>query len=430
MLLQQQSSSLHLFKKFQLLLLVAALVPPHHRIMTVHADPKRASTVKLSNAKQQQEQKQQYTNHDNTNNQNSKKHWSEYDDLGANLEAHPDPNEEHYEGMIYVGRWEHTADHHKTVVDTATDPKSRRLGFDVDNAVKYIFGTSFDESHKQVEERDLHPDDSHHHHQWNHDGEVANRGHMAKSRDEVLRERRHQGISEQGPKPFGHVDAHPLDGGAVPPKVVRVEPFFLDATPVTNKEFHDFVRKTYYDTEAEKYGWSFVLQSFLGKEYTPKDTTTDIHVDPEAPEWVAVEGAYWKRPEGPHSSFKFREDHPVVHVSHRDAAEYCKWKGKRLPGEWEWEAAARAGHWGPKNRTLYSWGDEDTYEVAKKYVNLWGDGEFPHTNLAEDGWRGTSPVKNYPANPMGFYDMSGNVWEWMRGGKNVRASTQTVHLFL
>lgn len=113
-----------------------------------------------------------------------------------------------------------------------------------------------------------------------------------------------------------------------------------------------------------------------------------------------------------------RENHPVVHVSYRDAIEYCKWVGKRLPGEREYEAAARAGHWGPKNRTLYSWGDDDSKEVAHKYVNIWGDGEFPEENNAEDGWRGTSPVKYYPPNALGFYDMTGNVWEWMRGGKH------------
>jgi len=105
-----------------------------------------------------------------------------------------------------------------------------------------------------------------------------------------------------------------------------------------------------------------------------------------------------------------------VHVSHRDAAEYCRWVGKRLPGEREWEAAARAGHFGPKNRTLFSWGDNAT--VAHEHANLWGNGTFPHENFAEDGWRGTSPVKTFPPNKFGLYDMIGNVWEWMRGGKH------------
>ena len=236
---------------------------------------------------------------------------------------------------------------------------------------------------------------------------------MPKSREEIIAER-HGKVNPEGPKPFGHVDEHELDGGATPPKVVQVDPFFLDDAPVTNKQFGVFVRSIYYKTEAEQFGWSFVLNSFL-------PNVGDLHKhdkDPEAEQWVALDGTYWREPEGPGSSYKFRENHPVVHVSHRDAAEYCKWVGKRLPGEWEWEAAARAGHYGPKDRKLYSWGEDDDVDVAKNYANLWGKGDFPWENLAEDGWRGTSPVKSYPPNDYGFYDMTGNVWEWMRGGKH------------
>ena len=313
--------------------------------------------------------------------------WQSDEEIGANLEPHPDPNDEHYDHMIYVGKH---------------DAEGRRVGFDQDNGIAYIFGTSFDESHRAIEEHDLihHPKTSVH--------DLPEH-----RRDELLHQRRHGKVHPEGPKPFGHVETHPLDGGVVPPKVVHVDPFFLDQALVTNKEFGKFVRATYYETEAEKYGWSFCLVSFVDP------TTTEMEEpDPEAPHWVAVPGAYWRRPEGPSSTYKYREDHPVVHVSHRDAAEYCKWLGKRLPGEWEWEAAARAGHWGPNNRTLYSWGDADTYNVSSKYANLWGEGSFPHVNLAEDGWRGTSPVKQYPPNRLGFYDMTGNVWEWMRGGKH------------
>jgi hypothetical protein len=92
---------------------------------------------------------------------------------------------------------------------------------------------------------------------------------------------------------------------------------------------------------------------------------------------------------------------------------------KRLPGEWEYEAAARAGNFGPSNRTLYTWGDEDdNWELANKHANLWGPGKFPNENDGTDGYRATSPVKNYLPNALGFYDMTGNVWEWMRGGKH------------
>mmetsp|Transcript_27541 Transcript_27541/g.42400 ORF Transcript_27541/g.42400 Transcript_27541/m.42400 type:complete len:475 (-) Transcript_27541:217-1641(-) len=309
-------------------------------------------------------------------------------ELGASVEAHPDPNDEHYDGMIYVGR-------HDPIT-------GRRIGFEHDNGVRYIFGTSFDESHKEIEERDLeeHPLKPVH-------------DLPEKDREALLKERRHKPVSESGPKPFGHVDVHELDGGVMPPKVVHVDPFFMDDTLVTNKQFGKFVRSTYYETEAEKFGWSFCLVSFVDP-----DTTEMEEPDPEAPHWVAVPGAYWRRPEGPNSSYKYREDHPVVHVSHRDAAEYCKWQGKRLPGEWEWEAAARAGHYGPANRTLYAWGEDDSWETASKHANLWGTGEFPEENDALDGWRGTSPIKTYPSNALGFYDMTGNVWEWQRGGKH------------
>ena len=281
---------------------------------------------------------------------------------GANVEPHPDPNDEDYEDMIYIGRYDHRA--------------RKRVGFDEDNGIKYIFGTSFDESHKEIEEADLHHDKV---------GPAAwnDLPKQRKTREEVLKERRHNKIDKQGPKPFGHVETHELDGGVMPPKVVRVEPFFLDEHLVTNKDFGKFVRATYYETEAEKYGWSFVLSSFL----TSTDQLEAVDRDPEAEHWVTVNGAYWRRPEGPESSYKFRENHPVVHVSHRDAAEYCAWRGKRLPGEWEWEAAARAGHWGPNNRTLFVWGESQDWNVSKDYANLWGAGTFPRENLAEDGWR-------------------------------------------
>ena len=307
---------------------------------------------------------------------------------GSALDPHPDPNEEDHPNMIYMGAT--NATHRITLNDQPNG-----------NGIKYIFGTGFDSSHKDIEEKDLL---LHHHHHIDD---------MPKSREEIIAER-HGKVNPEGPKPFGHVDEHELDGGATPPKVVQVDPFFLDDAPVTNKQFGVFVRSIYYKTEAEQFGWSFVLNSFL-------PNVGDLHKhdkDPEAEQWVALDGTYWREPEGPGSSYKFRENHPVVHVSHRDAAEYCKWVGKRLPGEWEWEAAARAGHYGPKDRKLYSWGEDDDVDVAKNYANLWGKGDFPWENLAEDGWRGTSPVKSYPPNDYGFYDMTGNVWEWMRGGKH------------
>jgi formylglycine-generating enzyme required for sulfatase activity len=353
-----------------------------------------------------------------------------YSDLGANLDPHPDPNEEHYEGMHYVGKV-YVEEEHGTEVAR----HKPRIGFDQDNMVRYIFGTAFDYEHHTVEEHFLL------HHPHHHDADLADRMHLAQPHDmEQARQRHRHREPQQQAKPFGHVETHPLDGGVTPPKIVRVDPFFLDATLVTNKEFAKFVKATYYETEAEKYGWSFVLESFLSPDHK-KGQDEDTEVDPDAPHWVAVPGAYWRQPEGPGSSYALRQDHPVVHVSHKDAAEYCAWRGKRLPGEWEWEAAARAipGHFerlssssdsesesrlpastnsSLYHRTLYIWGDEDDWPTAAKYANLWGNLPFPWENDAADGWRGTSPVKTYPANAAGFYDLTGNVWEWMRGGKH------------
>ncbi|KAL3801551.1 hypothetical protein HJC23_000989, partial [Cyclotella cryptica] len=288
-------------------------------------------------------------------------------------EPHPDPNEEDYSGMVYIGRM---------------DENGRRVGFDMDNGIKYIFGTSFDETHKSIAESSL----AHAHYGPDVEHDIADRS-RGKTREQVLHEQRIGKLDlSQGPKPFGWFEEHPLDGGAVPPRVVRVEPFFIDIAPVTNKEYGKFVRATYYETEAEKFGWSFVLSSFL-----PNASSLETaEVDPEAEDWVATDNAYWRNPEGPGTSYKYRENHPVVHVSHRDAAEYCKWVGKRLPGEREWEAAARAGIMDP---TIVPC-------------------SFPWENRAEDGWRGTSPVKSFKSNAFGLYDMTGNVWEWMRGGKH------------
>ena len=87
---------------------------------------------------------------------------------------------------------------------------------------------------------------------------------------------------------YDWIEEHPLDGGAVPPKVVRVDPFFIDEAPVTNKEFGKFVRATYYETEAEKFGWSFVLSSFLPNA----EQLESAEVDPEAVRaWAWI--AYW-----------------------------------------------------------------------------------------------------------------------------------------
>ena len=193
------------------------------------------------------------------------------------------------------------------------------------------------------------------------------------------------------------------EDGEGPARTVEVSPFAVDATAVTNAEFLEFVRDTDYTTDAERYGWSFVFESFLDEA----DRSAVIDTADPAPWWVAVEGACWYRPEGPSSNaLEDRLDHPVVHVSHQDAEAYCEWAGKRLPTEAEWEYAARGGLEGKR----YAWGDEFTPDGEFR-CNTW-QGSFPEENTGEDGYLATAPADAFPPNGYGLYNVAGNVWEW------------------
>jgi len=188
--------------------------------------------------------------------------------------------------------------------------------------------------------------------------------------------------------------------GESPSRQVKVEPFAIDKTSVTNEQFLEFTRATKYKSEAEKFGWSFVLDMFVSKEV--KKTVKDKLEGAEW--WLPVEGAYWRQPFGPKSSIKDRMDHPVVHMSWNDAVSYCKWNEKRLPTEAEWEFAARGGLKGKQ----FPWG-----KAEKNRMNIW-QGAFPKKNTKEDGYAHTAPVTAFgPQNDYGVYNMVGNVWEWV-----------------
>jgi formylglycine-generating enzyme len=195
-------------------------------------------------------------------------------------------------------------------------------------------------------------------------------------------------------------EGFPADGEG-PIRRVRVAPFHLARHAVTNEEFAEFVTATGYRSEAEHFGWSYVFASFLPaalRRGAPRPSST--------PWWCGVHGAYWAAPEGPGSSTRGREDHPVVHVSWNDAAAYCEWAGLRLPTEAEWEYAARGG----LVQRRYAWGDELTPGDEHR-CNIW-QGTFPTKNTADDGYRATAPVNAYRPNGFGLYNMAGNVWEW------------------
>lgn len=197
-------------------------------------------------------------------------------------------------------------------------------------------------------------------------------------------------------------EGFPADGEG-PVREVTLDPFFIDIFPVTNEQFGEFASATGYRTDSERLGWSFVFQGHIPPERYAELVEATV---PAAKWWCKVKGASWSHPEGPDSSVETRANYPVVHVSWNDAQEYCRWAGKRLPTEAEWEYAARGG----LEQKLYPWGDELTPE-GRHLCNIW-QGTFPTLDLAEDGYSVPAPVDEFPANGYGLYSVAGNTWEW------------------
>ena len=198
-------------------------------------------------------------------------------------------------------------------------------------------------------------------------------------------------------------DARREDGEG-PVREETVGAFSIAATTVTNAEFAAFVKAAGYRTEAEDFGWAYVFRGLLSKARQRR--FQDAQAVPDAPWWLAVDGACWRKPEGPGSNLNGRMHHPVVQVSWHDALAYCRWANKRLPTEAEWEYAARGGLVGKR----LPWGDE-LQPNGKHRCNVW-QGSFPQHNSVADGYFGTAPAKSYRRNGYGLYNMAGNVWEW------------------
>ena len=184
-------------------------------------------------------------------------------------------------------------------------------------------------------------------------------------------------------------DDWPSPSKDAPRRRVVLKDFLIDQHEVTNRQFARFVEATGYVTTAEREGGAWIYRG--GEKH-----------------WTYMRGAYWRHPLGPRSSSAGAGEHPVVLVSWYDAQAYADWAGKRLPTEWEWEVAARGG------KAPGGSGDPDhlpTNPGSDASANAW-QGHWPQRNKLLDGFFYTAPSGSFQPNPLGLYDMIGNVWEW------------------
>lgn len=207
---------------------------------------------------------------------------------------------------------------------------------------------------------------------------------------------------------------------------VKIKGFWMDETEVTNAQFAAFVQASGYVTVAErKPTWEDLKKQSPPGTPAPPDSVMvpgalvfsppgrPVMLNDYSQWWQWLPGTNWKHPEGPESNLDGRVHFPVIHVAFEDAMAYCEWAGKRLPTEAEWEFASRGG----AAQQRYAWGNELKHN-GRFMANTF-QGSFPNHNSADDGYEKLAPVKSFPPNAYGLYDMIGNVWEWTSDWYNV-----------
>ena len=194
-----------------------------------------------------------------------------------------------------------------------------------------------------------------------------------------------------------------------PAHEVEVAGFWMDIHPVTNAQFDIFVEETGHITNAE------VAPDQADLPDVPVERLvagSAVFVAPEGPVdlshptwWQYVPDANWRHPNGPGSTIKGLDHHPVVHIDYADALAYANWANKLLPTERQWEHAARGGIQG----ATYAWGNHIA-PAGHRMANYWY-GTFPWDNRKPHPPMPT-PAGTFPPNGYGLYDMCGSVWEW------------------
>ena len=219
-------------------------------------------------------------------------------------------------------------------------------------------------------------------------------------------------FSMGGVNPVGITEGgHEHMEDARPVHRVYVDGFYMDETEVTNAEFAKFVNATGYVTIAEKKPTTEDLPGVPSENlvagsivFTPP--AQRVSLNDYLQWWSYIPGADWKHPLGEESNIQGKENYPVVQVAWEDALAYCKWAGKRLPTEAEWEFAARGG----KAGNLYAWGNQ--LKPEGKFMANTFEGSFPNNDDGSDGFKGIAPVHQFAPNAYGLFDIAGNVWEW------------------
>jgi formylglycine-generating enzyme required for sulfatase activity len=230
---------------------------------------------------------------------------------------------------------------------------------------------------------------------------------------------------------MGSTEENPATS-ALPIRKVKVDGFWMDETEVTNAQYRKFVSATGYKTVAERpLDWEELKKQVPPGTPKPSDDvlqpgsmvftppTEPVTLNDYSQWWRWVVGANWQHPDGPASAIEGKDNYPVVHIAYEDAQAFAKWAGKRLPTEAEYEFAARGG----LNGKTFSWGDE--LNPQGKYLANYFQGAFPINDTAEDGFKGASPVKSFPPNTYGLFDIIGNVWELCSDWYSVEAVSDT-----